>query len=1333
MSGPSLAREVDVEQAGGIGIGYATVHLLLFQPRPNSHPPPTQQRRNSPGVHGNSDRDGCRSRGCPASEAYPTQDWPSGPACPTLWLCTPLPLCHPLLFFLGTVSRPFMAPPLMEHATPLPTNFITCKAYDYIASMDYVIIAFQPPSSVWALLQLSLVSVIGGGDAGQCTTNMHTLEDLLLSILPQHIPKCGWILIEAVLRSFLRMSVVPAHPLLNNMAPHHLQFISYVPPAPFGTSEGSVSAPDPPPKRPRGRPKGSKNKAKDESPTQLVHTTAPGGAQSRPSVPLPTSYTDQLPPAIEIPRQLVRNEADRNEPVELANMVAHTDIIHSHPSTLRRDVDAQTHSHVHSHRSTVRRDVDVQTTPSVPSVRTPHTSPAPRADVPPFPEWFQKRVRTLLDELKDDLRTAGQSRHYKAGQFWIRANSVWSSLKGTTLKPTDLFTPDFFLWDPLNLLGKSHTLRCPMPNCLTRGGVVNRPRRVVDVDSTFWLIGYTYECQKTATGGCDARFRSWDQRILQRLPRALAAEFPAHLTWRSGLSTRAFGVVRSCFQHGMGSEEVADMFRMQHLRRYDELRLQYLRTKINQMGFSETYEPFLPFEDRSQCGFHGFTPSGQWLRDIYDAFIESHRDTMNQNMAMCSLRLGKIDHSHKIAKHIFKVDGVPIFTALLTVTNEKAEIRVCVFVATKSHSQYEEALRRLANDLPIYGHELPEVFYTDNMSDKPMLEKMFPSLRAGVVPVEKYSHLPMFVSPEFVRQPQELDTQISINNVMRSICDEIPVNGNIVIGFDSEWNVDVAPHGRLSGQDRRDAEFVNLLRSPQVIKAGRQVNGDLQRLAVAAGYPPNYFSGAVDLAAFAKTRFLVTKATLSLADLFAVIFHKCLPKNDAERVSSNWSDKELSDAQKEYAARDAYASLLLYHEINKTPLPLPFSTTATMPCGTPVLLLTDDNKKLAARGVISPAASEDKFNGENLTKTRTVITIQEILVPGAVIGQNKEKGSGRKLSLQDFGETTQHPMPENHPPVNFHPPLDEHGIEMISVAEELEIADGDDGVPEANTEASREQDATSAAEGETILGPAILPAYAWLIRSRVLKDIFHVFHMIYISRTHGLRQAFCQALRDAMLIPHPADKALIEAYLKTHNVTWENMRRFHPKWLWRHCRRTIPPAEKLYPVVHKVFMTYGPLKDAKTGLPLFNTAAWKIAKNILELIKNGYVSDVPGVQLYVCLGFDLKAGGLPIYRCERGTNDVEGAVHTHLLSKLPSHGASVGHFNSTGRKYLGHDSIWLLNEIQELEITLGEHYNCLPAQLAWVNGNLYRKTEQTAGTIQIPKSVRELVKIQPFK
>lgn len=154
----------------------------------------------------------------------------------------------------------------------------------------------------------------------------------------------------------------------------------------------------------------------------------------------------------------------------------------------------------------------------------------------------------------------------------------------------------------------------------------------------------------------------------------------------------------------------------------------------------------------------------------------------------------------QLAKHVFKVDGVPIFTALLTVTNEKGEIRVCVFVATKSHSQFEDALRRLAEDLVVYGHNLPEVFYTDNMVDKAMLEKIFPSLTEAVIPIDKYSHLAPFETPDFVRSPAVLDEESMINNAMRAILDDVPATGHVVIGFDSEWNVDMTQYGRFGGR-----------------------------------------------------------------------------------------------------------------------------------------------------------------------------------------------------------------------------------------------------------------------------------------------------------------------------------------------------------------------------------------------------------------------------------------------------------------------------------------------------------------------------------------------------
>jgi hypothetical protein len=117
-------------------------------------------------------------------------------------------------------------------------------------------------------------------------------------------------------------------------------------------------------------------------------------------------------------------------------------------------------------------------------------------------------------------------------------------------------------------------------------------------------------------------------------------------------------------------------------------------------------------------------------------------------------------------------------------------------------------------------------------------------------------------------------------------------------------------------------------------------------------------------------------------------------------------------------------------------------------------------------------------------------------------------------------------------------------------------------------------------------------------------------------------------------------------------------------WLWRHCRRIIPPQKILYPLVEKVFRTFGPLKDATTGLPLFNSSNWKTAKNVLDLIRNGFVSDPPGISLYTTIGIDRKAGSLPIYRCARGTNFTEGGVHAHLRSHLPSSGASIRHVHA---------------------------------------------------------------------
>jgi hypothetical protein len=118
-------------------------------------------------------------------------------------------------------------------------------------------------------------------------------------------------------------------------------------------------------------------------------------------------------------------------------------------------------------------------------------------------------------------------------------------------------------------------------------------------------------------------------------------------------------------------------------------------------------------------------------------------------------------------------------------------------VATKSHSQYEIALNDMSKSLNLSGHSQPLIFYTNNMANKQFLEECFPSLHQDVVPVEKYGHLEEFVIP--LNIPIFIKNTInSINDAARTILEDVPQDeGSIIVGFDSEWNVEVAAGGRV--------------------------------------------------------------------------------------------------------------------------------------------------------------------------------------------------------------------------------------------------------------------------------------------------------------------------------------------------------------------------------------------------------------------------------------------------------------------------------------------------------------------------------------------------------
>ena len=99
-------------------------------------------------------------------------------------------------------------------------------------------------------------------------------------------------------------------------------------------------------------------------------------------------------------------------------------------------------------------------------------------------------------------------------------------------------------------------------------------------------------------------------------------------------------------------------------------------------------------------------------------------------------------------------------------------------------------------------------------------------------------------------------------------------------------------------------------------------------------------------------------------------------------------------------------------------------------------------------------------------------------------------------------------------------------------------------------------------------------------------------------------------------------------------------------------RRLVPKPSVLHRRVKAVFLTFGHLVDPKTRLPLFNQQAWKKATNVLDEIKKGLYSDIPGVPLYrQKLDGTGEAAtntdGVPLWECVRGTNMVE-AIHRSI-------------------------------------------------------------------------------------
>ncbi|XP_029668746.1 Werner Syndrome-like exonuclease isoform X2 [Formica exsecta] len=161
----------------------------------------------------------------------------------------------------------------------------------------------------------------------------------------------------------------------------------------------------------------------------------------------------------------------------------------------------------------------------------------------------------------------------------------------------------------------------------------------------------------------------------------------------------------------------------------------------------------------------------------------------------------------------------------------------------------------------------------------------------------------------------------------------------IPLGFDLEWpfnfqtgsgktalvqiclDVDVCYLLHIYSLNKLPAAFIELLCHSKVILVGVNIKNDLRKLERDfKEFPAQKVveNNCLDCGPFANQR-LNRSGRWSLERLTALVLKKKISKNPEVR-RSKWHVQPLSDAQKIYAATDAYVSLLIYRELHNPDL-----------------------------------------------------------------------------------------------------------------------------------------------------------------------------------------------------------------------------------------------------------------------------------------------------------------------------------------------------------------------------------------------------------------------------
>jgi hypothetical protein len=282
-----------------------------------------------------------------------------------------------------------------------------------------------------------------------------------------------------------------------------------------------------------------------------------------------------------------------------------------------------------------------------------------------MPDWLYQYFGDVIQPLilmKDGSKLAQPAtfievKPYAPASFWIHPPEVTFDLSHHHFDPHLFYRPRVFLWLPHFLI---ETLQCPScRGALEKNGAL-APRRIIDVDHSFYIVTWAYYCRK----GCKSHFHGWSQRLLNSLPAWLHLSFPAVLSHQSGLSCNVISQLRVGNWHKMGPTGVRSLLLEMHTMRFNILQAQYMEALFEQVQAQQTTKN----PDELQTSLHrylvnnvpnfgdfgdvqkyaGFVPGASYLAMMMNKAIELEELDADQHTSCLAPDQLSIDDSHKV-------------------------------------------------------------------------------------------------------------------------------------------------------------------------------------------------------------------------------------------------------------------------------------------------------------------------------------------------------------------------------------------------------------------------------------------------------------------------------------------------------------------------------------------------------------------------------------------------------------------------------------------------------------------------------------------------------------